>query len=189
MRALQGGNLGRNQSCRHVMCAAAKPAAHERRSFSPHFPIHECTLTFSPKHVVSNCYVIVQFISVVCSGPINTSTTTSTASSPPTTSSTAPYTSAGYHHHCDHYNNNNDKRTFEAACHERGGPGSGITNEWEGGVSPTSRSVPATTMRGWPSFFAPLVQTDEAVRGHTASFAHALSHLLVFCPFPPLPRR
>jgi len=112
MRALQGGNLGRNQSCRHVMCAAAKPAAHDRRTFSPHFPIHECTLTFSPKHVVSNCYVIVQFISVVCSGPINTSTTTSTASSPPTTSSTAPYTSAGYHHHCDHYNNNNNKRMF-----------------------------------------------------------------------------
>jgi len=27
------------------MCAAAKPAAHDRRTFSPHFPIHECTQT------------------------------------------------------------------------------------------------------------------------------------------------
>ena len=34
MQALQGGNIGRNQSClSHVMCAAAKPAAHDRRTF------------------------------------------------------------------------------------------------------------------------------------------------------------
>jgi hypothetical protein len=45
---ITGRKLGeeRNQSCCHVMCAVAKPAAHDHRTFSPHFPIHKCTRTF-----------------------------------------------------------------------------------------------------------------------------------------------
>ena len=44
----EGGNLGgkkpvMSKSCRHVMCAAGFAAAHDRRTLTPHFPIHECT--------------------------------------------------------------------------------------------------------------------------------------------------
>jgi len=131
--------------------------------FSP--PPWPQLLTFSPKHVVSNHYIIVQFISVVCSGPINNLLD---------------------HHHHPQQQRQEDIRVPKGSLsqtrrirewHHQQVGGQGVINEQE------------CTPLFAPSLFAPLVQTDEAAHGHTASFAHTLSRLLIFCPFPPLPHR